>query len=171
VVIDKEEEEDEESSDGGNSSSSSLLGDEAIRITFLLYYAFINMSQYESQAIIFGRRPLIADFDDATCINNFHFCKVHLQLLSDLLWPRLAPHLNGQKDSIEVKNRYKIPFETGLLLVLYCLSRPHTIYFEAFFGMRKSHISAVVQTFVDSLYLFAFWFLNNPAIYKPRMLQ
>jgi nuclease HARBI1 len=170
VLINKEEEEDEASSDGGNSSSSSLLGDEAIRIT-LLYYAFINMPRYESQAITFGRRLLIADFDDATCVNNFHFRKAHLQYLSDLLWPRLAPHLNGQKDSIEVKNRYKIPFETGLLLVLYRLSRPHTIYFdiEAFFGMRKSHISAVVQTFVDSLYLFAFRFLNNPAIYKPRM--
>jgi nuclease HARBI1 len=35
--------------------------------------------------------------------------------------------------------------------------------------MCKSHILAVVQTFVDSLYLFAFWFLNNPAICKPRM--
>jgi hypothetical protein len=40
---------------------------------------------------------------------------------------------------------------------------------EGFFGMRKSHLSAAFRTFVDVLYLFAFTFLNDPSIYKPRM--
>ena len=40
---------------------------------------------------------------------------------------------------------------------------------EAFFGMRRLHICSVIRTFVDALYEFAFRFLNNPALYKPRM--
>lgn len=158
------------SSDDGDSSTASLLGDNAMRIT-LLYAMFINTSAVESDLITFGRRPIISDFDDASCISNFRFRNADLQRLADLLWVRLGANFDGTKEHIVVANRYKVPFETGLLLVLYRFSHPHTIHFEmeAFFGMRKSHISAAIGTFVSVLYNFAYRFLNNPAIFKPRM--
>lgn len=160
----------ESSSDDGDSSTASLLGDHAMRIT-LLYAMFINTSAVESDLITFGRRPIISDFDDASCISNFRFRNADLQRLADLLWVRLQANFDGTKEHIVVANRYKVPFETGLLLVLYRFSHPHTIHFEmeAFFGMRKSHISAAIGTFVSVLYNFAYRFLNNPAIFKPRM--
>jgi nuclease HARBI1 len=166
-LIDKEE---NESSDDGDSSTASLLGDDAIWIT-MSYEAFLNTSTFEAESITFGRRPIIQDFDDSSCISNFRFRKADLQRLADLLWVRLQNNFEGTKDSIEVANRYKVPFETGLLLLLYRFSHPHTIHFEmeSFFGMRKSHISASIGTFVNVLYDFAYRFLNNPTIYKPRM--
>ena len=158
------------SEEDSSDSSCSLLGDEALRIT-LLYDEFINTSRFEANGITFGRRPVIADFDNSTCISCFRFRQDDLQHFSDLLWTRLEGHFNGPKESVEVENRYRVPFETGILLFLYCLARPHTLHcdMEGFFGMRKSHISAAIRTFVDVLYLFAYRFLNDPSIYKPRM--
>ena len=62
-----ERENDLSSDDESSDSSLSLLGDEALRIT-LLYDAFINSSRVESNAVTFGRRSVIADFDD-----KYHF--------------------------------------------------------------------------------------------------
>ena len=158
------------SEEDSSDSSCSLLGDEALRIT-LLYDEFINTSRFEANGITFGRRPVIGDFDNSTCISCFRFRQDDLQHFSDLLWTRLEGHFNGPKESVEVENRYRVPFETGILLLLYRLARPHTLHcdMEGFFGMRKSHISAAIRTFVDVLYLFAYRFLNDPSIYKPRM--
>jgi nuclease HARBI1 len=168
VLIDRENglSSEEDSSD----SSSSLLGDKALRIT-LLYNAFLNTSRFEANGITFGRCPVIADFDNSTCISCFRFRKDDLQHFSDLLWTRLDGHLNGLKESVAVENRYRVPYETGILILLYRLARPHTLHcdMEGFFGMRKSHLSAAFRTFVDVLYLFAFTFLNDPSIYKPQM--
>ena len=163
------EDEQDSSSDDSDSSSSSFV-QEALRIT-LLYDAFLNSSRTQAQQIQFGHHPLIHHFDDVTTISNFRFRKDDLQRFADLLWPRLEPHFQGTKASIEVKNRYKCPFETGILIILYRFSQPRKIHsdMEAFFGMRRSHICSVIRTFVDALYEFAFRFLNNPALYKPRM--
>jgi hypothetical protein len=106
-----------------------------------------------------------------TCLSKVLFCKQDLQQLANLLWPLLAVDLPGVREDVVVKNKYRVPFKTGLLLVLYCFARPHKIHcdMETFFGMRRSHICATISTFVDALYNFAFKFLNNPAKYKPRM--
>ena len=106
-----------------------------------------------------------------TCLSEFRFRKQDLQRLADLPWPRLAVDLPGVREAVAVKNKYRVPFETGLLLVLYRLARPHKIHgdMETFFGMRRSHICATISTFVDALYNFSFKFLNNPVIYKPRI--
>jgi hypothetical protein len=166
VIIERENE--LSSDDDSSDSSCLLLGDEALRIT-LLYDAFLNTSRSEATGITFGRRPVIADFDNSTCISCFRFRQDDLQHFSDLLWTRLDGHFNGTKESVEVQNRYRVPFETGILILLYRLARPHTLHcdMEGFFGMRKSHLSAALRTFVDALYLFAFRFLNDPSIYKP----
>jgi hypothetical protein len=79
----------ESSSDDGDLSTASLLGDHAMRIT-LLYAMFINTSAVESDLITFGRRTIISDFDDASCISNFRFRNADLQRLADLLWVRLT---------------------------------------------------------------------------------
>jgi hypothetical protein len=107
-------------------------------------------TQKRTGGITFGRRPVIADFDNSTCISCFRFRKDDLQHFSDLLWTRLDGHFNGLKESVAVENRYRVPFETGILILLYRLA-PHTLHcdMEGFFGMRKSHLSAAFQTFVD----------------------
>jgi nuclease HARBI1 len=106
-----------------------------------------------------------------TCLSEFRFRKQDLQQLANLLWPRLAVDLPGVREDVVVKNKYRVPFKTGLLLVLYRFARPHKIHgdMKTFFGMRRSHICATISTFFDALYNFSFKFLNNPAIYKPRM--
>jgi hypothetical protein len=154
----------------GDSSSSSCSADDALCVT-VLYNHYINDVQEESVRIEFGRRPLVQDFDDVTCLSEFRFRKQDLQQLANLLWPRLAVDLPGVREAVVVKNKYRVPFETGLLLVLYRFARPHKIHgdMETFFGMRRSHICATISTFVDALYNFSFKFLNNPAIYKPRI--
>ena len=114
---------------------------------------------------------MVRDFDDVTCLSEFRFHKQDLQRLANLLWPWLAVDLPGVREAVAVKNKYRVPFETGLLLVLYHFARPHKIHgnMETFLGMRRSHICATISTFVDALYNFSFKFLNNPAIYKPRI--
>ena len=61
----------------------------------------------------------------------FRFRKVHLQEISDKLWPRHSVFLNGSKDKITFeKEKYTAPFESLLLLVLYQFSRPRQILHE-----------------------------------------
>jgi nuclease HARBI1 len=145
-------------------------GDKALVIT-MLYYAFMNTSRIESSAITFDRRPTIEDFDEASCQSNLRFRKDYLHQLAHLLWPRLARYLNGDRESIACDNRYRVPFETGMLVLFYRLARPKTYHYEMeiFFGMRKSHLCAVFKTFVNAFYSFAHRFLNNVSIWKDRM--
>lgn len=159
----------ENKSEDESSSSSDDLQHAALQAT-LNYQAYIQSSN-ESPRITFGQRLRIDDFDEATCLSNFRFRQHDLRRLADLLWPRLQMSLQGPRDSVLVKYRYRIPFDTGFLIVLYRFSRPHNIHddMESFFGMRKSHLSAVVATFVDALYDLAYTFFNDPAIYKARM--
>jgi DDE superfamily endonuclease len=76
--------------------------------------------------------------------------------------------LEGTHNKIRVQNRYTCEYKTGLLLVLYRLSRPRQIRpeMETFFKMRKSHISAAIKTFMDALYSVALPYLSNPSIFQ-----
>jgi hypothetical protein len=121
------------------------------------------------ETIDFEAAPLkISDLDESKCILNF--CFHELIEIADLLWPKMELFLEGTRDKIVVQNRYKCNYETGLLLVLFCLSRPHRIRpeMEAYFKMRKSHISATINTFIDALYSVALPYLSDPSIFQDR---
>jgi hypothetical protein len=104
---------------------------------------------------------------DSDCINDLRFCKIHLETVAQKLWPLMQPHLEGDYDHIHLQNHYTLPFETCFMLLLYCLAAPHHIKLdmERFFGIRKSKISAALNTFVDALYDVALPYLSNPALF------
>jgi hypothetical protein len=91
-----------DTSDDGDSSSLSCSADDAFCVT-VLYNHYINDVQEESVRIEFGRRPLVRDFDDVTCLSKFCFRKPDLQQLANLLWPRLAVDLPGVREAVVVK--------------------------------------------------------------------
>jgi hypothetical protein len=108
--------------------------------------------------------------DDA--LSFFRFRKVHLQDVSDKLWPCLSVYFDGTKERISCgKEKYAAPYETLLLLVLYRLARPHRVRreMEAFFRFRRSKISACIKTMVGPLYTLAVQYLNDPTIFHHRM--
>jgi nuclease HARBI1 len=113
---------------------------------------------------------IIQDYNDSKCLSHFRFRKNELQLLANLLWPRLQNHLHGNRDGTLCTNGYRVPYETGLLILLYRLSHPNRIRpeMEAFFSMRKSKISAVLDTYVSAMYAVALPYLSNPAIFEHR---
>ena len=112
----------------------------------------------------------IQDYNDSTCISYFRFRKNELQQLADLLWPRIHNILQGDHDSTVCTNGYRIPFETGLLILLYRLSRPNRIRpdMERFFNLRKSKISAIIDTYTSAMYMVALPYLSSPAIFSNR---
>ena len=113
---------------------------------------------------------IIDDYNDSNCIAYFRFRKEDLHLLADLLWLRFEPLLVGHRECVLVKNRYQIPYETGLLIVLYRLSRPNRIRpdMERFFSMRKSKIAAILETFIFVMHEVALPYLSNPEIFAER---
>ena len=74
--------------------------------------------------ISWGRTPTIIDLSDSNALENCHLCKVDLQTLKDKLWPLMSIHLCGDRSRITCVNRYTIKYESGILILLYCLSRP-----------------------------------------------
>jgi nuclease HARBI1 len=122
-------------------------------------------------SIQWGRRMLIADISDSDAISNFRFRKEHLAAIAAKLWPKVAILVDGIYECIRVKNRYTVPFETGLLILLYRLAAPRCICpdMEKFFGMRKSHISSVLSTFVRLLAVVAWPYLTDLTLFRNRM--
>ena len=109
---DEEEEEDED-----NEGVLSLL--------FLLGTIFRHGEVYapiEDSSIEFGRRMVIADFNLSQCIQHFRFRKENLIKVAQSLWPRLD--IRGMYDNIRCENRYRCPFETALLILLFRFARP-----------------------------------------------
>jgi nuclease HARBI1 len=113
---------------------------------------------------------LINDYNEATCINFFRFQKNDLQELATLLWPRIQTHLNGNYDQIICINQYSIPFESGLLILLYRFSQPNRIRpnMEKFFCIQKSKLSAIILTFTNAMFEVANQYLSNPQIFLNR---
>jgi DDE superfamily endonuclease len=106
----------------------------------------------------------------SACFMNLQPPKFSASFKDHLLWPRMELFLEGTHDKIVVQNRYKCSYETGLLLVLFCLSRPRCIHpeMEVYFKMQKLHISACIATFVDALYSVALPYLSDPSIFQHR---
>ena len=68
--------------------------------------------------------------------------------------------------------RYRAPYETLLLLLLFRFARPHRIAHEIadFFGMKRSKISAGIRTMVvEALHSLSAAYVENPAIHHRRM--
>jgi hypothetical protein len=105
---------------------------------------------------------------DCDCINDLRFHKIHLQEVSKKLWPLMQPHLDGDYDRIRLQNCYTLPFETCFMILLYCLAAPCCLQpdMEHFFGIRKSKISAALNTFINALYEVALPYLSNPELFQ-----
>ena len=154
----------------GISDDDTSLGNAAVTST-VAYYNHVY-TPLVSATIEFGCHPLIGDYSDADCIAYFQFHKTDLQTIVALLWACLSTKFDGNYESVVVNNGYRVPFETGLLICLYHLAYPCRIRpeMECFFGMRKSHISAVLSCFFDVLYDLANNYLSNPVIFQNNFL-
>ena len=155
-----------ESENGEGDNTATTLIKAAIELKASLYQPIVE------DTIMFDANFTIhiRDLNPAMCINDFRFRKKDLQELADRLWPKLELLLNGDKESIVCNNAYRCPYETGLLLVLFRLSRPRRISpdLERFSHWRKSKISCVLQTFFASLYTVANSYLSDPSIFQHR---
>jgi DDE superfamily endonuclease len=123
----------------------------------------------EDPTIVWGQKKTIEDFSDMECQINFRFRKDNLQDFADCLWPRILGFLQGHRESIVVSNRYTAPYETCFLLYLYKMHRPVRLRpeCERCFGLKISHLSHMIRTFGNALYLVAHQYLTNPQIWRP----
>ena len=122
-----------------------------------------------NETIDFEAAPLkIIHLDESKCIFDYRFRQRDLLEIANRLWPKMQLYLEGTRDKILDKNRYTCSYETGLLLVLFRLSRPRRLRpeMETYFKMRKSHISATLNTFIDALYCVALPYLSDPSIFQ-----
>jgi hypothetical protein len=122
-------------------------------------------------SIEWGRRLRIDDIQGSDMIDNFRFRKEELHEICDKFWEIGALYADGEKESIRCINDYKCPWETGFLILLYRLHRPTRIRpdMENYFGMRRSHISAVIKTMTKIVYQIALPYLSDPSIFHNRM--
>ena len=108
-------------SDSSLSSADSTVGELMMEI---LRYSTYLMTPIGDPTIVWGRQVTIDNMADSTCLDQFRFRKSDLKHISNLLWDKMQIHLEGTKPSIRCRNRYICSFETGLLVILFCLSRP-----------------------------------------------
>jgi hypothetical protein len=116
---------------------------------------------------------LTADLNESDAINQFHMKKADLQEMADKLWPKFASVLPGEKEKVHVRNGYKVPYETGLLILLYQLSRPRTIHpdMEKYFGIQQSCLLAIIYTFSEVFYAVAIPYLSDPTFIFHHQMQ
>ena len=118
------------------------------------------------------KRLLIQDLSEDGALMHFRFCKSHLQVVADKLWPRLQCFLSGHRGPIKMNHgTYSLPYVTLFLLVLYRLSRPRCKRkeIEGFFGQHRSKISAGITCMIHAMHALAVQYLDNPAIIHSRM--
>jgi hypothetical protein len=132
------------------------------------------LAPIEDFTIQWGKSMLISDINESDAINEFRMRKADLQEVADKLWPKFSALLPGEnltKDEVRVSHGYTVPYETGFLILLYHLSRPRRLRpdMEKYFGIRRSRLSAIIQTFAEVFYNVALPYLSNPAIFHGRM--
>ena len=155
-------------SDNNSASSESTIG-------FLLNktatFACLLHTPTTDTTIDWHQERCIDDFTDNECIHNFRFRSHHLKQLFDLLWPRMQRYLIGNVLRVQCFNRYVCKFETGMLILLYRLSRPRRLCpdMEKTFGLRISHLSNIINTFSEALYKTALPYLTTPSLFTPRL--
>ena len=90
----------------------------ALTVGTLLQHAEVYKT-IEDTSIEFGRRVTLQDFNESQCLMHFRFKKLHLIKVLDALWPRLQEFVRGNRECIECVHRYKCPYETAMLILLY----------------------------------------------------
>lgn len=134
-------------------------------------YAKLIYTRICDEDIDFTKPPLrIQDLNESTAISDFRFRKDQLTELVQRLYPKMLPYLDGDEESIKCINKYKIPFETGILMLLYrlahaCRIRPEM---EKYFSTRKSKVSSILHTFMNALTEVTVGFFDNPGIFFHR---
>jgi nuclease HARBI1 len=161
---------DEDSSISSSSSTGSIDTVELIAEQAMEYADFLYTPIVDDTIDFNSRAMVIADLNESECLNEFRFRKHDLQEAANLLWPKLSVLLDGTRDKIVVLNGYTVPYETGLLMLLYRLARPRRLRpeMEKFFKMRKSKISATITTFSNALFEVALPYLSDPSIFSHR---
>ena len=125
----------------------------------------------QDDAINWGNVPTIQDLSESDCVSNCQMRKASLQVLADKMWPKFSAILGDDKYRIICNNRYTIHYESGLIILLYRYSLPRRLRpdMEKIFGIRKSHLSSIMQTFSEALYQISIPYLTNPTIWHHRM--
>ena len=131
----------------------------------------VVFSPFQDHSVHWGRGPVISDLSQSDCIENCRMRKEHLSTVCEKLWPRMRHLFEGNKSSIKCENRYTTHFETGMIVLLYRMSRPWRLRpdMEQSLYMRKSKLSSIVHTFSAALYKFATPFLNGALLWHHRM--
>ena len=128
-------------------------------------------SPFTDPNVQWGKSIQVDDLSESECIENCRMRKDCLIILLEKLWPSMNHHLDGIREQITCVNRYTIPYETGMIILLYRYSRPRRLRpdMELIFGIRKSRISAIIQTFSEALYNVAINYMVNPQIWHQTM--
>ena len=87
-----------------------------------------------------GKSVHVDSLSESECIENCRMRKDHLIIFLEKLWPKMHHQLVGPQERITCKNRYTVPYETGMIILLYQYSRPRRLRpeMEMIFGIRKS---------------------------------
>ena len=111
----------------------------------------------EDTEVIWGKSILVENINTSDALDYFRFRKHHLQAMMDKLWPRMQILLStisiATKERVSVGNRYAVPYKTGMLMVLFRLSRVQRLRpdVEKYFGIRRSKASKVIRFFSESI--------------------
>ena len=125
----------------------------------------------QDDAINWGNVPTIEDLSDSDCVSNCLMWKSSLQILADKMWPKFSAILGDDKNRIKCKNRYTIHYESGLIILLYRYSLPCRLHpdMEKIFGIQKSCLSAIIQSFSEALCQISIPYMTDPTIWHKRM--
>ena len=128
-------------------------------------------SNFADHHVQWGKCVHIEDLSESECIENCRMRKDYLVILLEKLWPKMHHHLVGARERITCENRYTVPYDTGMITLLYRYSRPRRLHpeMEMIFGIRKSRLSAIIKTFSEALYNVAIKYMVNPNIWHHRM--
>jgi hypothetical protein len=91
----------------------------------------------QDETIVWDKSMLISNLNKSNAINEFRMRKADLQEVANKLWPKFSVILPGKKDEVQVRNGYGVPYETGFLILFYCLSRLRRLRpdMEKYFGI------------------------------------
>ena len=117
--------------------------------------------------IEWGCQLRLNNISNSKCIDNCRMRQDNLQHMFAVLWPKMRIHLEGHFESICCAYQYTACYETGFLVSLYRYSRPRRLSpdMEHVFGMRRSKLSAIIQTFSLALYHVSMPYLSDPSIW------
>ena len=77
----------------------------------------------------------------------------------------------GNHEKCQLQNKYVAPYETCFLVYLFKLSQPQCLHqdCEAKFGMQKSHLSVVVNSFSEALFKVSHKYLIDLMIWSDHI--